>query len=354
MSRSTIEGFRIAGVSTCVPSRVVNNLEDDLGFDADEVRKVVQMSGVRERRIVDAGITSADLCFEAAQRLMQRLGWAPETVTGLIFVTQTPDYWLPSTSCMLQLWLGLGDHCAAFDVNLGCSGYPYGLYLAATMLRGGGHQRILMLHGETPSQFVHADDHATKLLFADSGSATALEADAGGKGHFCLNTDGAGYAALIVRGGGFRNRTPADPRDQCLYMDGPAIFNFTLKRVPPLVRAALEESARTVDQIDAYVFHQSNRFIMKHLVKKCGLPEARVPMTIETYGNCGGPSVAVTMTCSLPAERERTLDVMLLGYGVGLSWGAAVVGLDPQAALLHADYTGTVPRHGAAAAARTA
>jgi 3-oxoacyl-[acyl-carrier-protein] synthase-3 len=348
MSRSSIEGFRIAGVATCVPARVENNLADDLGFDPDEVRKVVQMAGVRERRVVEPGVTSADLCFEAAESLLERLGWERESVTGLIFVTQSPDYFLPSTACLLHLWLGLSDECAAFDLGLGCSGYPYGLYLAASMLRAGGHQRILMLHGETPSRFVAPDDQATRLLFSDAGSATALELvpDAPAQ-HFCLNTDGSGYAGLIIRGGAFRDRTPADPRELFLRMDGAGIFNFTIKRVPPLIRAALELSGRSVEQVDAFLFHQSNRFIMKHLMKKCGLPEARVPMTIEDNGNCGGPSVAVTLTRTLAAERERAQTLMMLGYGVGLSWGAAVVELDAHAPLLHAPYSGAVERRGA-------
>ena len=114
-----------------------------------------------------------------------------------------------------------------------------------------------------------------------------------------------------------------------------------------MIREALELSGRSVEQIDSYLFHQSNRFIMKHLMKKAGLPEAKVPMTIEDMGNCGGPSVAVTMTRSLPAERERELTLMLLGYGVGLSWGAAVVGLDPRAPLLHTDYSGRRAHRGA-------
>lgn len=302
------------------------------------------MAGVRTRRVTDASTTSADLCFEAAEALLQKLGWSRDTVTGLIFVTQSPDYWLPSSSCLLQHWLGLGEHCAAFDVGLGCSGYPYGLYLAASMMRSGGHERILVLHGETPSRFVDPTDHATTLLFSDAGSATAIEASAGGIGHFCLHSDGSGYAGLIIRGGGFRDQCPADPRHLRLQMDGAAIFNFTLARVPPLVRDALALSGRRVDEIDAFVFHQSNRFIMKHLMKKCGLPESRVPMTIEDMGNSGGPSVPLTMTRTLPAQRDGTFRLMLLGYGVGLSWGAAVIDLDPDAVLLHADHSGTMRR----------
>jgi 3-oxoacyl-[acyl-carrier-protein] synthase-3 len=346
MSRSSIEGFRIAGISTCVPPRVVNNLDPALGFDPEEVRKVVAMAGVRERRVVDPGVTASDLSFEAATRLLNRLGWERESISALVYVTQTPDYFMPSTACMLQMWLGLPDTCAAFDVGLGCSGYPYGLYIAAAMMKGGGHQRILMLHGESPSRFVHPEDHATTLLFSDSGSAAALELDPAGVGHFCLHTDGSGYGGLIVRGGAMRDRHPANPRDNSLFMDGAGVFNFTLKRVPPLVKDALAQSGRSIDEIDAFVFHQSNRLMMKHLMKKCGLPEARVPLTIEDMGNCGGPSVAVTLTRTTPQQRERDQHQMLLGYGVGLSWGAAVIKIDPQAALLHGDYTGTLPRHG--------
>lgn len=351
MSRSTVQGFRLAGVATCVPPRVVGNEDASLGFDAVDVRKVVAMAGVQQRHVVDDGVTSADLCFEAAQRLMQRLGWSPDTITGLIFVTQTPDYWLPSTSCVVHQWLGLGDECAAFDVGLGCSGYPYGLYLAATMLRSGGHQRVLLLHGETPSLFVDPADHATTMLFSDAGSATAVESEANGCGHFCLRTDGAGHAGLIIPGGGFRDRHPQDPRALCLRMDGAAIFNFTIKRVPTVLADTLSLAGLGVGDIDHYIFHQSNRFIMKHLMKKCGLPEDRVPITLQDMGNCGGPSVPVTLTRALPAERSRPLQLMLLGYGVGLSWGAAVLPLDPVAPLMHDIYTGTVPRCSTAPAA---
>ncbi len=342
MSQSRIPGFRIAGIATGVPARAVDNLDPTLGFDPVEVRKVVAMAGVRERRVSAATTTSADLCFEAATALLQRLGWAPDSVTGLVFVTQTPDHFLPSTACLLQHRLGLPDDCAAFDVGLGCSGYPYGLYVAAAMLRGGGHRRILMLHGETPTHFVDPQDHATTLLFGDSGSATALELAEGPAqaGHFCLHTDGSGAQGLILRGGAFRDRDPANPRHRFLEMDGAAIFNFTIKRVPPLIQESLAFAGLAVDDIDAYVFHQSNRFIMKHLMKKCALPEARVPMTLEDMGNGGGPSVAVTITRRIAPPVDGTLRLMLVGYGVGLSWASAVVPIDPATVLLHLDVPG--------------
>lgn len=340
MSFSRIDGFRIAGVSTCVPPTRVDNLDLGERYGAEDVRKVVSMAGVRHRHVVGDELTAVDLCTEAARRLLDRLGWAPESITGLIMVTQSPDHFLPSSACVVHAKLGLPVECAAFDMGLGCSGYPYGLYIAATMLKAGGQQRILMLHGETPSRFVHPDDHATTLLFGDAGSATALEAvpasPDGEPASFGLFTDGSGADGLIIRGGAFRDRNPADPRDLCVRMDGAGIFNFTIKRVPPLVNDTLAFAGLTVPDVDAYLFHQSNRFIMKHLMKKCGLPEDRVPFTIEDTGNCGGPSVAVTLTrCLAERGRDHPLRLMLLGYGVGLSWSSAVVTLPPDAVLLH-------------------
>ncbi len=340
MSFSGLDGFRIAGVSTIVPATQVDNLAFGDQYGADDVRKVVSMAGVRHRHVVTGGQTSADLCTEAAQRLLEKLGWAPDSISGLIMVTQSPDYFLPSSACVVHGRLGLADGCAAFDVGLGCSGYPYGLYLAATMLKGGGHQRILMLNGDTPSLFTSPDDHATTLLFGDAGSATALEAvPAGGSvSHFGLFSDGSGAEALIMKGGGFRDRFPADPRDLYVRMDGAGVFNFTIKRVPPLIADTLAKANLGVQDMDAYIFHQSNRFIMKHLIKKCGLPEDRVPFTLDDTGNCGGPSVPVTLTRSLQDRlREQTSDlrVMLLGYGVGLSWASAIIHLDAHAVLMH-------------------
>jgi 3-oxoacyl-[acyl-carrier-protein] synthase III len=345
LSQSRIQGVRIAGVATCVPPRSVDNLDFGKDFGVDEVRKVVSMAGVKHRPVVDVGVTATDLCFEAAAGLIERLGWARESITGLILVTQSPDYVLPSSACMAHRWLGLSDQCAAFDMGQGCSGYPYGLYIASTMLKAGGHQRILMLNGDTPSRFTSPDDHATSLLFSDAGSATALElAPDDTPSFFSLHTDGGGSDSLIIRGGAFRDRHPADPRDNFVRMDGAAVFNFTLKRVPPLIRDTLAFAQQSVTDVDWFLFHQSNRFIMKHLAKKCGLPEERAPIFLENFGNCGGPSVALALTQALIGRKPQAANVMMLGYGVGLSWGAALARLDSDVLLQHTTYTGAVPR----------
>jgi 3-oxoacyl-[acyl-carrier-protein] synthase-3 len=338
LSFSRIQGIRIAGVSTCIPSERVDNMSLGERYGAADVRKVVSMAGVRYRHVVSDDVTAVDLCTEAARRLLDKLGWAPESITGLIMVTQSPDYFLPSSACVVHARLGLPVSCAAFDMGLGCSGYPYGLYVASTMLKAGGQARILVLQGETPSKFVHPDDHATTLLFGDAGTATALEAGRGDEDAcFGLFTDGTGAEGLIIRGGGFRDPRPADPRDLCVRMDGAGVFNFTIKRVPAMVSDTLAFAGAQVSDVDRWVFHQSNRFIMKHLAKKCGLPEDRVPMTIEDNGNCGGPSVPITLTRTTPQVRTQPLRMMLLGYGVGLSWSSALLSIDPEAVLLHGE-----------------
>lgn len=335
MAIASIRGARIAGVVACVPRTVYDNLTDTAQFDQTEVRKVVAMAGVQKRRVTTADQTSADLCEASARELLQKLDWAPESVDGLVLVTQTPDYYLPSTSCMVHRKLGLSDQCATFDVGLGCSGYPYGLYLGAMMIAGGGCKRVLVLHGETPTKFTYEHDRATFLLFGDAGSATALEQDADAPAaHFALCTDGAGSDDLIIRAGGFRERFAEDQRRHYLEMNGANLFNFTIKRVPQVVTQVLEKAACQVADIDHFILHQSNRFMMNHVAKKLGVPEARVPYTIGNFGNTGGPSVPLTMTASLPAApRPQNLRLMLIGYGVGLSWGAAVIDLPARALL---------------------
>lgn len=331
----------IRAITSCVPSRCFDNVVDTTNFEAEEVDKVVKMAGVKTRHLAADNECSSDLCIAAAADVLRSLQWDPATVDALIMVTQTPDYFLPSTACVVHRRLGLSNSCAAFDVGLGCSGYPYGLWLAAMMLQTPGFKRVLVLHGETPTRFSDKGDRAVALLFGDAGSATALEADPAGansgkKWWFCLHTDGAGMDDLILAGGGFRERFPSDPRKFSVQMNGANVFNFTIKRIPPLIDETLIASGISREQVDYFVFHQSNRFIMRHLLKKANLPEAKVPMTIEKFGSAGGPSVPLTMTMGkLQRPADRALSLVLLGYGVGLSWGSALVDLPVEAVLNH-------------------
>jgi 3-oxoacyl-[acyl-carrier-protein] synthase III len=330
----------IRAITSSVPSRRFDNMSETTAFETSEVEKVVKMAGVKTRHMAAETECSSDLCVVAAQDVLQALQWDPATVDALIFVTQTPDYFLPSTACLVQRRLGISDACAAFDVGLGCSGYPYGLWLAAMMLQCPGMRRALVLHGETPTRFSDRGDRAVALLFGDAGSATALEAAHDGDSRppwwFCLHTDGTGAEDLILAGGGFRERFPADPRRSWVYMNGANVFNFTIKRVPSLVDETLNGSGVSRDEIDYVIFHQSNRFIIRHLMKKANIAEAKVPMTIADYGSVGGPSVPLTMTeGQMVRPADRALRLLLLGYGVGLSWGSALLDLPPDARLNH-------------------
>jgi 3-oxoacyl-[acyl-carrier-protein] synthase-3 len=342
MAKCTIRGVAIRGVVSAVPARTFDNLKDAKGFTEDEVRKVVGMAGVRSRRMAGESVCSSDLCQAAAESLLEKLGWARDSVDALVMVTQSPDYLLPSTACLLQMKLGLPTTCAAFDVGLGCSGYPYGLYLGALMLSGGGIKRALVLHGETPARFADESDRSVSLLFGDAGSATALELDASGNAvpwSFVLHTDGSGYEDLIIPGGGFRERFPEDRRRYCVSMNGANIFSFSIKRVPPVIEDALDLAGLKKEDVDYFILHQSNQFIMRHLSKKMGILEAKVPLTLGDFGNSGGPSVPLTMAQgNLDRPADRPLILMLVGYGVGLSWGAALVRLDPTAVLGHVEF----------------
>jgi 3-oxoacyl-[acyl-carrier-protein] synthase-3 len=343
MAFSTLNNLRVKGISTCVPPKRVSNTRDVPGMDPGELRKVVAMAGVEYRHVSDGSITSTDLCRQACGELMAEIGWSAESVDALVLVTQSPDYFLPSSSCLVHRDLGFPTSTATFDVGLGCSGYPYGLWLGAMMLNS-GLDRIIVMHGETPSLFCHPDDHATSLLFGDAGSATAMERSEGtGTAHFSLHTDGQGFADLIIPGRGFRESAPEGSRDRYLFMNGPNIFSFSIKRVPAIIEEMLARTQLGVNDIDYFVLHQSNRFIMKHLAKKCSLDPDKVPIILEDFGNAGGPSVPLAITQGIPAQRPSDSRILAIGYGVGLSWSASLFDLEATVSLTHSVYDSSNP-----------
>lgn len=334
------QGSRIVGVVSCVPGTVTDNSGFVERFGAAAVADVVKMIGVQTRRCVAPGVSTADLCQQAGQRLLDGLGWAADSIDGLLFVSQTPDYVLPATACALHGRLGLRPGALAFDVNLGCSGYPYALWLAMTIVQTGAAGRVLVAVGDTISRVVDPADRATAMLFGDAGTVTAIERDAGdasgSTAHFLLGSDGRGETNLIIPQGGFKTRSAADDarladRDPaCLFMDGGEIFNFTLQSVPPLVNATFAAAGTTTDDYAAFLFHQANLFMLKHLAKKAKLPADKVPINIDRYGNNSSASIPLLMTTDL-ADRLRTerLRLAMFGFGVGYSWASASLEIGP-------------------------
>lgn len=347
MAKMTVKNAKIAAITTCVPGWRVDNLRDETTFTPEEVQRFVEMVGVETRYLADDATCCSDLCVAAAENILASLKWERESIDALIMVTHTPDYLLPATACVVHKRLGLSDHCACFDMGLGCSGYCYGLWLATMMMEGQRFRRVLLLVGETPARMSHKSDRSVALLFGDAGSATAIEAGPPGSDkdwHFALHTDGSRYTDFVAEAGGLRKRFSDDPRDYYIRMDGANIFNFSLKRVPPLVQETLAMSGLQSGHIDYFIFHQANKFIINHLVKKLNVPTEKVPIIIADYGNVGGSSIPLTITCgNLARPPARSLKLMLVGYGIGLSWASALIDLGDDAVLDHIQLPGGAP-----------
>lgn len=328
-------GSRIAGVVSCVPPRRIGNDHFAERF-GDKVAEVVKMTGVQNRHWVDAGVTTSDLCNAAATRLLDGLGWERDSVDGLIFVSQTPDYRLPATSCVMQERLGLRTGILAFDISLGCSGYPYSLWLAMMMIQTGAARRILLAVGDTSSIMNDGEDRGTALLFGDAGTVTAVEAsdEAGSEAHFILGTDGKGAQNLIVPQGAFRvseavGKLEGRQMDK-LFMDGGEVFNFTLKAVPGLIRDTVEAAGTSVEDYDVFLLHQANAFMIRHLAKKAKLPPEKVPINIDRYGNTSSATLPLLMTTDVAEMLSGgTRQVGMFGFGVGYSWAAASMNIGP-------------------------
>jgi 3-oxoacyl-[acyl-carrier-protein] synthase-3 len=321
-----IPNVRIAGLTCSVPEQVRTNdyFVEKFG---DGVEQVTKMTGVLERRISGPSVTTSDLCHHAASHLIEAMGVKRNEIGALIFVSQTPDYRLPATACDLQARLGLSNNVAAFDVNLGCSGYTYGLWLAASLIAAGSVDKILLLVGDTISKIAAEDDRATALLFGDCGTATLLEkSDAGERMSFALGTDGRGARNLIVPEGAFRQTVEKDERNQNssdkLFMEGSEVFNFTLKAVPALVAELKSVALQPGEDFDFYLFHQANSFMIKHLAKKAKVSIDKAPMNIDRFGNTSSATIPLLL---VTACRDSLLSstgslIGMFGFGVGYSW----------------------------------
>jgi 3-oxoacyl-[acyl-carrier-protein] synthase-3 len=331
----SVPGVALRGVVSALPARRVTNEHFKADFSDDDINDVIKMIGVEARHWVAEGQTSSDLCLAATQRLLARLDWAADSIDALIHVSQTPNQRLPATACELHGALGLSPNCQAFDVGLGCSGYVYGLWMASALINA-GCRRVLLLAGDSSSRMIDPKDRGTALLFGDAGTASALEASPGAAPiHFVLGTDGAGARNLLVQGGGFRDIAADERRAEgynpdTLFMDGGAVFTFTLKAVPALIRQTLGRAGASVDEVDALVLHQANRFMLNHIAKKVGVPPERTPINIDRYGNTSSSSLPLVL-CSDLGERltREPMRLMLAGFGVGYSWGGVQMDTTP-------------------------
>jgi 3-oxoacyl-[acyl-carrier-protein] synthase-3 len=335
MGLSTLRNVRFAGMASCVPRRQVSNLNDCPPTLRSERERLIRNIGIETRRICPEWQCFSDLAFVAAEKLIEDLSWNRDEIDALIVVSQSPDYLIPSTAIILQDRLKLSQTTIAYDINLGCSGYPFGIHLLGCMISSGAIKKALLLVG---------DKSATERepLFSDAGTATALEfsADAAPM-YFDLNSDGSGYKAIMLPVGGhrepFSHHHGIPKRDEHgrlhwpsdLILDGPAVLSFSTQYVPPAVEKTVAYANVSKDEIDFFVFHQANKMINETIRKKLRLPAEKVPSTLRELGNTSGASIPVTMTAKLREVMNQGSQKLLLGgFGIGLSWGTCILDIN--------------------------
>lgn len=341
MAIVSVENIRITGLSACVPLKEYNNHDYELLTD-QEKNAVIATTGVVTRRVAGKDVTTSDMCEMASRKLLSDMNLSPADIDLVIFVSQSRDYALPCTAIILQDKLGMPHRTLAFDVPLGCSGYVYGLYIMGSMLGKGELKKGLLLVGDVSSISASYFDQSSFPLFGDSGTATLMEYIPGSPPMwFNLANDGAGWEAISIPEGGIRvrgTRSSFDYQDiekgirrnrLHLVLDGIGIFNFALREVVPNIKALMKHLAHTTDNYDYFVFHQANKLINETLRKMLRLDPAKFPYTIDRFGNTSSASIPLTMVSEIRNELcSKQVSLMLSGFGVGLSWGAASVVTD--------------------------
>lgn len=325
----------IKAISYYLPEKVVTNEQLVEEFPEWSVEKIAKKVGINERHIAAEDETAGDMAFKAAEKLITENQIDKSTIDFVLLCTQSPDFFLPSTSCIIQSKLGLPTKCGAFDFNLGCSGYEYGLAVAKSLLVAGIAKNVLLLTAETYNKHIHPKDKGNRTIFGDGASATLVSAGGFAKiGEFVLGSDGSGYDRLIHKTGAMRhyqsmndyhedeNGTPLS--SDHLYMDGKAIFDFTSDIVPPMIEETLQKNKLTAEDVDLYVFHQANKYMINYLRKLMEIDKDKFYVFMETVGNTVSSTIPIAL-CEAQKEGRLQGNVVLAGFGVGLSYGAVVI-----------------------------
>lgn len=327
----------IKGISYYLPEKVVTNEELLQEFPEWSVDKVAKKVGVNSRHLAGVSETAGDMAEKAARNLFAEYGVSPEEIDFILLCTQSPDYFLPSTACILQNRLGIPTSAGALDYNLGCSGCVYGMAMAKGLIAGGIAKNVLLLTAETYNKYLHPSDKSNRSIFGDGAAACLISTEGMAEiGDFSLGTDGSGAEKLIVRTGAARYGKPTGKSevddeghtrfDDYLYMDGGGIFNFTLDAVPAMMKDILLKNSMTSEEVDYYVFHQANKFMLNTIRKVCVLPKDKFYVNLEETGNTVSSTVLIAMKQCLDAGTiHKGMKVMVSGFGVGLSWGGTIL-----------------------------
>lgn len=339
MAFLTYQGIGITAMAAAVPKQIINNYEYTEYFPTDQVKEVVDKVGIYERRFADENTCSSDLCFAAAEKLFEDNNIDRSEIDLLIFISQTPDYRMPATSITLQHRLELPGSCIAFDINLGCSAFMYGLSVAYGMMQGGHIRKALILDGETRSKVYSPKDRRSAFIFGDAGVAALIECNEKfGKSYFSLNSDGSRADLIMIKGGGYRHMSSIETlqekvvdeygnirSDEHGYMNGGDVFNFVIREVPRDIKKTLAYADKTADSFDYIIFHQANNFINSYIAKKMKLDTSKIPSTIEKYGNTSSVSVPLTIVSELKDKMEGNKELLMSAFGVGMTWATGIV-----------------------------
>jgi len=341
MAFITYKGVGIKAISACVPPKIMYN--KDLGYliPEDDIKKIIETIGISEKRYAESDVCTSDLCFKAAQKLIEDNQIDLETIDGLIFVSQTPDYRVPATAPSLQDRLGLKQGCLSFDINLACSGYVYGLSIAYSLATQMGINRILLLVGDTLSKIVSTKDKMTVPLFGDAGTASLIEKGDYPESYFSLNSDGKGAEIMQIPYGGYRFPSSPEGFKEITYdevsvvngeniqMKGMDVFNFGVKVVVSDIKKLLNSCGKTTEDIEVLLFHQANRFMTDFFSKRLKISEEKTPFSMFRFGNTSSASVPLTIVSEMHDKEKypHRNCVIMSGFGGGLSWGTSLVSL---------------------------
>lgn len=321
-----------------LPDRVNSNEDIQRDFPQFEIARIAEAVGIKNRHQSGENEFSSDMAIRAANKLFTINDIDKSTIDFVLLCTQTPDYFLPATSCIIQNALGLSTSCGAFDFNLGCSGYVYGLGIAKSLLQAGLAKNILFLTTDVFSKIVGKEDKSNRVLLGDSASASLISNQEKGflLMDFVLGTDGAGAENLIVKEGAMRHRTPSNIlrtdeygnkwMDSNVYMNGTEVFTFSLRVVPKLVTDVLLKNNLTMPDIEYFIFHQANKFMLEHLRKKIGIDKHKFVLQMEDSGNTGPSTIPIALKKTWSEyDIPPGADILLAGFGVGLSWAGTVI-----------------------------
>lgn len=321
--------IKISKIEYYLPQLVLTNMDLEKEFPEWSSERIREKVGISQRHISAENETVLDLAIQSSEKIFKE--YDRDKIDFILFCTQSPDYFLPTTACILQDKLGLRKNIGAMDFNLGCSGFVYGLAVAKGLIVAGVAKSILLVTSETYSKHINPKDKGNRCIFGDASASAIIEKDENaGDYKFCLGTDGSGAENLMVKKGALRTDFTLNPNHEFdpenLYMNGPEIFNFTIEKIPGLVKETMDVNGLTMDDIDYFVFHQANSFMLNYLRRKTKIPTEKFYVNMEKTGNTVSATIPIALKNMMDEGMLKKGDkILLAGFGVGYSWGATIV-----------------------------